>query len=134
MVDKSKTKSIKIAADTYRRLRLWKKVDESYPSAIHRIITGESNLNESIFHLYELLYSGTIVKFKVGGNDVYYWNSDNSRWENDILAWVNDDNADNVKEMMDFFKNFLLKKSAMILLDGMGDELVYGDYTIKKIE
>ena len=37
------------------------------------------------------------------------------------------------QEIIDFFKNFLLKESAMILLKDMGDELVYGDYIIRKL-
>ena len=43
-----------------------------------------------------------------------------------IDAWVDVANGFHYVEIIDFFKNFLLKESAMILLKDMGDELVYG--------
>ena len=129
--DKKPT-SIKVSVDTYRRFRLWKKPEESVPSSIHNLLTNSMKIIDAPSTLYELHYSDFKVMFKVVDDTVYYLNTVNDKWENESNAWISPENAAVVKDMITFMSNFLLKPSAMTLLEGMGDELVYGEYSIVK--
>ena len=129
--DKKPT-SIKVSVETYRRFRLWKKPEESVPVSIHNLLTNSMKLVEAPSTLYELHYSDFKVMFKVVDDTVYYLNAVTERWENDSMAWISPENALAVKDMITFMSNFLLKPSAMVLLESMGDELVYGEYSIIK--
>ena len=82
---------------------------------------------------YVVNYKDTSLQFKVVGDELKYYNVSEDNWWSSIDAWVDVANGFHYVEIIDFFKNFLLKESAMILLKDMGDELVYGDYVIKKL-
>ena len=129
---KKNIKSIKISVETYRRWRLWKKPEESFPSSIHNLLTNSMKIIDAPSTLYEVHYQDFVVMFKVVDDTVYYLNTVNEKWENESSAWICPENAVVVKDMITFMSSFLLKPSAMVLLDGMGDELVYGEYSIVK--
>lgn len=130
---KSNLKSIKVSIDTYNRIRLWKKPAESYSLSIHNLLTDDYEMIDIPSIKYELCYHDCKVLFKLVNNDIYYWNNMDEKWENSIIAWIDDKNARLIKNMINFFENFLLKPSAVTLLEDMGDKLVYDDYCIVKL-
>lgn len=133
IVAKKETKTIKISIEAYTKLKHWKNIDESNPQAMHRLLEEYKSYVHIESQEYVVDYKDTSLHFKVVGDELKYYHVSEDNWWSSIDAWVDVANGFHYVEIIDFFKNFLLKESAMILLKDMGDELVYGDYIIRKL-
>lgn len=116
---KKETKTIKISIEAYTRLKHWKNIDESNPQAIHRLLEEYKSYVHIDSQEYVVNYKDTSLQFKVVGDELKYYNVSEDNWWSSIDAWVDVANGFHYVEIIDFFKNFLLKESAMILLKDM---------------
>lgn len=125
-------KAIKISNDTYRRIKYWKNVDEPMTRAVNRLLK-EYFINKPVeCEDYVVKYHDIMVKFRVIDDDVKYYCDSDDTYQNNINAWLIGNRGSDYVNVVEFFDNFMLKKSAFILLEDMGDELVYGDFVISR--